>query len=77
LKVQVETIEDKLEDADEIKQETETLWHELQVLQSDAPYGMLEALLGTRNDKGKMGQVLHKGTENAVLASYETTRAFS
>jgi hypothetical protein len=38
---------------------------------------MSEALLGALNDSGKMGQVLRKGMKNAVLTSYETSRAFS
>jgi hypothetical protein len=38
---------------------------------------MSESLLGALNDSGKMGQVLRKGMKNAVVKSYETTRAFS
>ena len=38
---------------------------------------MSEALLGALDNKGKMGQVLRKGMKNAVVASYEISRAFS
>ena len=43
----------------------------------NASSDMSEALLGALDNKGKMGQVLRKGMKNAVLASYETSRAFS
>lgn len=47
------------------------------ILSKSKSNDMSEALLGALNDKGKMGRVLRKGMNNAVLASYETTLAFS
>ena len=44
---------------------------------SSSSSDMSEALMGALNDKGKMGRVLRKGMNNAVQASYETSRAFS
>ncbi|KAG7360282.1 hypothetical protein IV203_035381 [Nitzschia inconspicua] len=45
---------------------------------SDGSTGDLsEALLGALRDRGQMGVVLRKGMKNAVLSSYETTRAYS